>query len=103
MTRFIKDDYGILRRLSSSQFGWQEWRGGSPADMLEVPCRAVSLIAAKSTLRRYAVGWCEGGSTFCRPRPEHKAIMYFKDDRHFWFHLRDDEAKAIFPEIFNEA
>jgi hypothetical protein len=91
----------LFRRLSASFFGWQEWRGGSPAEMFSVACREASLIAARRTLRQYAVGWCKGASTFCRPRPHHKAIMYFKDGRHFWFHLRDREARAIFPEIFD--
>jgi len=89
-----------IERLDPGLFDWQTWRAGSPADVFEILCRTANLIAAAGALRACGVGWCEGSSTPCRPRSGNVAVMFFKDDRHFWFHLRDAEARAIFPEIF---
>ena len=89
-----------MDKLDSSLFGWQEWRIGAPIDIFGVPCRFEFLVAAALTLRAHAVGWCEGSSTLCRPRAGHTAIMYFVRGEYAWFHLRDNEARAIFPEVF---
>jgi len=89
----------VIEKLDSSLFDWQAWRAGSPADLLVGPCRTANLIAAGAILRAHAFGWCEGGSTPCRPKARHKALMFEKDGVSFWFHLRDGEARVIFPEI----
>jgi hypothetical protein len=90
-----------MDRLDSTLFDWQAWRGGTPADLIDGPCRASFLIAARGPLRKWAIGWCEGSSTLARPKSGHKGIMYQRGDHTFWFHLRDSEARAIYPEIFN--
>jgi hypothetical protein len=88
--------------LDSTLFDWQRWRIGSPVEMLGIPCRTPALVSNRNLLRTYVVGWCEGSSTLCRPRQGSKAIMFYKNEQHFWFHLCDEEAGIIFPEIFYE-
>jgi len=85
-----------LPKIDSSLFDWSAWRGGSPLDLFQVPCRTEPLIRAGDVLRQHAVGWCPAESTPCRPKVDHIAVMFFKDDRYFWFHLRMREAVAVF-------
>jgi hypothetical protein len=62
-----------------------------------IPCRRPSLIALGAQLRKYAVGYCDGASVSCRPKTGNKAVMFYKDGRHFWFHMTNYE----FEEVFN--
>jgi hypothetical protein len=84
-------------KLSSELFNWIRWRNGSPAD-LNIICRKPAIIAAKSRIRKYAVGWCNSENCLCRPKVNQKAVMFFKDGIHFWFHLTNEE----FNEVFND-
>lgn len=87
---------GQLPSLESSWFDWLHWIHGDPMRNFGVQCRGEFLIANADVLRRYAVGWCDGWRVPCRPKANKAAVMYLKDDRHFWFHLRQDEFDAIF-------
>lgn len=86
-----------LCRLDSGLFDWLTWKGGDPSDLIGFRhCRTVDLIRARSVLREHAVGYCDGGSVPCRPKPDTVAVMYFVDDRHFWFHLSASEFCKVF-------
>lgn len=59
-------------------------------------CREEELIGMRGAIRKHAVGWYNGSSLLCRPKSNHKAVMFFKDGHHFWFHLTNKEFGAIF-------
>jgi len=86
----------MLERMNSSYFDWLTWRNGSPLDMFGIRCSTGELILNTDTLRKYAVGWCPGESLVCRPKLDHVAVVFIKDDVPFWFHLRRDEFDLIF-------
>jgi len=69
-------------------------------EVFGIPCRTLSLTSesSKKTLQQYAVGWCPGEVLSCRPKTDHVAVMFFKDDIYFWFHLRNEEFEIIFKE-----
>lgn len=86
-----------LHYLQSSHFNWSYWRSGSPMDFL-ILCREPELISIRKELKRYAIGYCNGENVPCRPKFNNKAVMFFKDGRHFWFHLTNREFEVIFNE-----
>lgn len=40
------------------------------------------------TVRKYAVGYCEGGRLALRPNSNSYAVMFEKDGERFWFHIQ---------------
>lgn len=87
----------IIPKLDSTQFTWQKWRAGSIHDF-NIPCRYIALTSgySKMLLRKHAIGWCYGENLPCRPKTNHIAIMFEKDNIEFWFHLRKNEFEEIF-------
>jgi hypothetical protein len=83
-------------QMDSSYFDWILWRNGNVWDEFHIPCRTNELIANKKILKEYMVGWCLGEHLLCRPKENHVAIMFFKDEKYFWFHLRRYEFEKIF-------
>lgn len=86
-----------LPKIDSTLFDWQKWSAGSIHDF-GIPCRYESLISdeSKRILNEYAVGWCYGENLPCRPKENHIAVMFEKDDNKFWFHVRNNEFIEIF-------
>jgi len=87
----------IIEKMDSTHFDWLTWRAGSIKDF-NIPSRYNFIIAAKATFREYAVGYCDGESLMCRNKQNHKAVMFFKNGVHFWFHLRNNEFSKIFED-----
>jgi hypothetical protein len=85
----------MFRKMPPEFFDWLHWREGSPLDLFVV-CRTDVLLASRRALRKHAVGWCRGENLGCRPKNNHKAVMFFKDGHHFWFHLTNHEFREIF-------
>ena len=85
----------MIEKITPELFDWLLWRAGSPSD-LGLVCLERYLIEMGYIIRRYAVGYCDGENLICRPKIDCKAVMFFKDDRHFWFHLTNKEFKEIF-------
>ena len=83
------------REMPAEFFDWSTWRAGSIHEFVAVCCEP-HLIAAAGTLRRHAVGWSKAEDLPCRPKIHHTAVMFFKDGRHFWTHLRNREFEGIF-------
>lgn len=86
----------VFTQLPSEYFNWSRWRTGCPGEFLIQPCREVNILVARARLQQHAVGWCYGDRLMCRPKPGHYAVMFWKDGRHFWFHLTAREFQAIF-------
>lgn len=89
----------MLNSIDSSQFTWDIWRADS-IKALNIPCRYSEITSDKgiSMLRKFTVGWCKGESLPCRPKINTIALMCFKDNKHFWFHLRANEFFKVFFE-----
>lgn len=87
----------IIPKLDSSNFTWLNWRAGSIYD-LGVKCRYAHITSkeGKTILKKYIIGWCYGHNLMCRPKQNEIALMCFKDDTEFWFHLRINEVLEIF-------
>ena len=83
-----------MEYLGEHLFNWSRWRSGSPAD-LSLACRTEILVLNKRFIRKYAVGYCDAERLVCRPKVNHKAVMFFKDGFHFWFHLTNKEFYVI--------
>jgi hypothetical protein len=88
----------MIEKLDSSAFDWSTWRSGDVWNEFHIPCRTNALIENREILKKYAVGWCYGENLICRPKANHIAVMFFKDYKEFWFHLRDYEFEKIFQE-----
>jgi hypothetical protein len=71
--------------------------GGYIGD-LGIPFREACICGfpGREILRRYAVGYCEGERLICRPKNGGVAVLFVKDEREFWFHLRAKEFVAVF-------
>ena len=83
-----------MELLDPQLFSWSRWISGSPADF-GVVCRSELLFSIAGELKKYAVGYCDAECLVCRPKKKHKAVMFFTD-KHFWFHLRNEEFSTIF-------
>jgi hypothetical protein len=86
-----------MTKIDPTQFTWSRWRAGSPVDFL-VECRSAALVGARGFLRDHTVGYCDAEQLTCRPKIGHKAVMFWKDGRHFWFHLTNREFHLIYNE-----
>lgn len=86
-----------LPKLNSTYFDWKKWSASSIHDF-GIPCRYEKLISleSKNILNKYAIGWAYGENILCRPKKNHIAVMFEKDDNQFWFHVRNNEFVEIF-------
>lgn len=86
-----------LPKIDSTLFDWQKWSAGSIHDF-GIPCRYESLTSqeSKRILNEYAIGWTYGENLPCRPKENHIAVMFEKDDNKFWFHMRNNEFVEVF-------
>ena len=90
----------MLEKLDSTLFTWLNWKAGSIHD-LGLFCRYYDITSVKGVpiLHKYAIGWCYGENLMCRPKIGQIAIMCFKDDEEFWFHIRKNEFEEVFGKI----
>ena len=42
-------------------------------------------------IKKYTIGYCEGGEIMCRPKPNEVAVMFLKDGNYFWTHITKKE------------
>jgi hypothetical protein len=84
-----------IYRMHGTSFDWLTWTGGSIVD-LGIPCRKEIIINKREILRKYVIGWCPGGETLCRSKPNEIAVYCLKNGREFWFHMRKDEFEIVF-------
>ena len=86
-----------LLKIDSSYFDWLLWSSGSIKDF-GIPSRyeCITAIENKNILKEYAIGWTYGENLLCRPKEKHVAVMFEKEDKRFWFHIRNNEFVKIF-------
>ena len=83
-------------KINPMLFDWLTWRNGGPIDIFGIPLRQSTILVLKHMLHKYAIGYCDGESLVCRPKVNHKAVMFFKDGICYWFHMTNDEFKKVF-------
>lgn len=86
----------MIPKLDATQFDWITWRSGDVWNDFHILCKTLHLVANGDILRKYAIGYCYGENLICRPKENHVAIMFYKDGKTFWFHLRANEFEGIF-------
>ena len=91
----IIDMKNPIEYLDEGLFTWSRWRGGSPVDLGIFLCRENIIFENKHILKEFAVGYCDGEKLICRPKRNNKALMFFKNGEHFWFHITNREWKFI--------
>ncbi len=90
-----------IPKIDPLHFDWITWRSGSIKDF-KVPSRYRFIIQYKHIFQEYAIGYCRGESLVCRPKRDHTAVMFHKDDRNFWFHLRNNEFEEVFKDLYEK-
>lgn len=88
----------MLIKMDPEIFDWLLWRNGSPADIFKENQWYANISDKKNILIHFAVGYCDGDKLFCRPKDNHKAVMFLVKEKLFWFHLTDEEFKEVFHE-----
>jgi hypothetical protein len=86
----------MIPKINPLLFDWVMWRNGSPIDLFGMPLRDYSLYTIAPLIKKYAIGYCEAESLQCRPKLNHKAVMFDVGCEYYWFHLTDREFSAIF-------
>jgi hypothetical protein len=87
-----------LEYMDSSLFDWLTWRSGNPLDLGIKHCRYGNVVRFRDAIKRHAIGYCHGENLPCRPKLNTKAVMFYKEGVHFWFHLMNGEFMHIFEE-----
>lgn len=77
-------------------FDWIIWRNGSPLDIFGLPLRNYTIHRIKPLINRYSIGYCNGEELVCRPKIGHKAVMFYKDEEYYWFHMTNEEFEKVF-------
>jgi hypothetical protein len=84
-----------IMELDPTYFTSWRWRGGTYADF-NIVATSKHIIDAKEKLKYYTVGYCDAESLLCRSKDNHKAVMFFKDNRHFWCHMKNHEFEKVY-------
>lgn len=88
----------MIDKLQPELFDWLLWRNGSPSDIFKETQWYKNIYEKRDLIIKYAIGYCDGFRLLCRPKLNHKAVMFFIENRLFWFHLTDKEFKEVFYE-----
>jgi len=86
----------MIPKINPQLFDWLVWRNGSPLDVCGLQLRSYNLSDIAPIIRKYSIGYCDGESLMCRPKTNHKAVMFEKDWEYYWFHLTNEEFDFIF-------
>ena len=86
----------MIQKLSVYHFTHDKWRIDEPLYIFGIRWREEQIIARAKMLRQYAVGYCKGENLLIKPKKNTFAIMFFKDENHFWFHMTDREFQEVF-------
>ena len=86
----------MIPKLNPQLFDWIVWRAGSPVDVFGIPLRGYTLTDIAAPCRKYALGYCDAENLVCRPKINHKAVLFEIKDELYWFHFTNDEFSEIF-------
>ena len=85
----------MIERMHGTSFDWLLWSAGAIID-LGIACRFDDIIQKQRIIKQYAIGYCEGDKTICRPKQNTFAVMFLKDGKQFWTHLTKREFEIVF-------
>ena len=89
-----------IEHFNEQSFDWLTWRSGSIVGVLKIPHRTEMILANKSIIRKYAIGYCNADNIPCRPKKNHIAVMFNTGELYnWWTHLTTKEFKECFPEL----
>jgi hypothetical protein len=112
LPHFFKKDftYGLtpytpsmIQKLPEDSFCWIRWRESDIPHFFNIACRTYDLVRSKELLRTFAIGYTDAETLRCRPKVNHKAVMFLKDDTFFWFHLTNNEFDKIFQDNWSKS
>ena len=86
----------MIPKLSIFKFTYDKWRFDEPLCIFGIRWREEQIIARARMLRQYAVGYCRGDNLLIKPKKDTFAVMFFKDEHHFWFHITKKEFEKVF-------
>ena len=81
----------MIPKIDPSLFTWQEWRAGHLLDLGVLCNREKFILENRCVLVKHAIGYCDAENLVCRPKINHKAVMYFNSGICFWSHLTNYE------------
>ena len=90
-----------LEHMHSTSFNWLCWRRGS-LHLLDIQYNTFHILLHKMSIKKHAIGYCEGDKVLCRPKQNRVAVMFFRNGETFWTHLLTIEFEAIFGKIKNQ-
>ncbi len=89
----------MIEDMNPCFFTWDLWRAGNLATFgLATRYYSITSPEGKRILRKHAVGYCNGNNVMCRQKPNTVAVMFFKDEVHFWNHITQREFNEVFYE-----
>lgn len=88
----------LINNISPEEFTWLRWVSGSPHFFFPngQKCSESSFVEYRSLFKKYAIGKCRGDLVPCRPKLNHVAVMFYMNNKHFWFHVSLKEFGEIF-------
>jgi hypothetical protein len=90
----------MLEKLSPLVFDWQAWRANDFFNEFGVPIRHSEHFS--ETIRKHAIGYCNGESLVCRPKANTKAVMFWDGNNNWWTHFTNSEFDRIFTPIISQ-
>ena len=89
--RFQIKNQSNIPQLDETLFTFERWSAGSIHDFGIEHFRYDNLQKYKNVLLSNLVGYCFAENLSCRPKENHVALMYEKDNDFMWFHIRNNE------------
>ena len=89
-------DKEFIVRLPYDSFTWNRWRAFNLFCGINARVRYDDIKYFKKLLQTYVVGYIESQKTICRPKENHFAVMFLKDNIFSWCHLTEKEFYYVF-------
>ena len=86
----------MIYELSEDSFTWSRWRSFNLFSELKIPTKETFILKKKRIILQYAVGYIEAHKLRCRPKLNHKAVMFCYNGYLSWCHLTDEEFNGVF-------
>jgi hypothetical protein len=74
----------MIEYLNKELFTWNKWRA---FNLFRPRC----LKDFKNLIKPYIIGYSKADDLLCRPKADHYAIMFLKDDIFSWCHITKKE------------
>ena len=85
----------MLIKINPSEFTPFLWRGCSPHEIFGIQWRTSHIYKHKISIKSKVIGYCDAEQLVCRPKKNHKAVMFLHKGEVSWCHLRNKEFKFV--------